>query len=766
MPATSRMARASGTGRSLAILAAVATAGWAAAAAPAHAADDCANAEIRSAQHADLPDCRAYEMVSPVDKAGFSVTAGDGSAYVEGNHTRGLTVLNGGDGLAYSGGGVVGNAQSQAGLGIPYRALRGADRWTSEPINGPIGPPAPVLLAMGNNPAISTDGKRSLIASPAALVEGAWPCTATEFMCSNSNWYLQDNETFERKLITGWPEDGATPMDAPYLAATTDDLRKIVFTSVDRFLPEATSGVRNLYEWTDDGTARGQLRLVGRDAQGDPLTGDVVAGQGPFAGTQVVDRTLSADGRRIFFSNEGQVYVRENGTSTARASASQRSTPDPDGPQPATYWTAEAATGASVFFTSGEKLTDDAQATADRPDLYRYDVASRKLADITASSGPAGVLGVIGSSADGRTVYFGATAQLVPGKGVAGDANLYRWYDDGTANGAITFIATIGSVDDTLGHQMTNWATGVQTIMPPSISTDGRFLGFLSVRSLTDTDTAGEVQVYRYDAETGEIDCASCAPDGSASTGPAEFRQIERADRYLVMSDSGALAFQTAQALLPADVNGKRDVYLYTDGRPQLISTGKDPDLSTYLGMSPSGENLFFATRERLVDQDVDGLADVYVARVGGGFRTAPKPAPCQDDACQGRPSPGQALGDPITGSIVGPGNVLEALPEPTKKTKKVTARLSSSVDRKRRVTVRVSAPAAGRIRIAGSRISTVTRTVGKAGTRSYRVTLTRKATRSLKRHGRLKVTTKVTFTPKSGKRSSKTVARTIKETA
>ncbi len=143
---------------------------------------------------------------------------------------------------------------------------------------------------------------------------------------------------------------------------------------------------------------------------------------------------------------------------------------------------------------------------------------------------------------------------------------------------------------------------------------------------------------------------------------------------------------------------------------------------------------------------------------------TAPAPTPCQEDACQGRPSPGQGLGDPITGSIIGPGNVLGKLPAPAKKTKKVTARLS--VDRKGRITVRVSAPAAGRIRISGSRTTTVTKTVGKAGTRSYRVKLTRKATRSLKRHDRLKVTTKVTFTPKSGKRSSATAARTIKETA
>lgn len=734
----------------------------AAGAAPALAADACANADIRAVQHASLPDCRAYEMVSPVDKAGFSVTTDDGSSYVEGNHPRGLTVLQGGDGFAYSAGGAVNDPQSQAGLGIPYRSLRSPDGWTSKPINGPIGPPAPMLLAMGSNPAISTDGSRSLLASPAALTDGAWPCTATEFMCSNSNLYVQDNETFDRKLIVGWALDGEKPTDSSYVAETSDDLGTVTFTSLDRFVPGAVQGVYNLYEWQDDGTARGQLRLVGIDEHGDPLPGGSVPGQGAHAATNVVSRTLSGDGRRIIFSSAGQVYLREDGESTVRVSRSQRTTPDPDGPQEAKYWTAEDAHASSVFIGSGEKLTDDSTAEAGKANLYRYDVDSGRLTDLTAGVGPAGLLGVMGSSEDGRTVYFGATGQLVPGKGVEGDANLYRWHDDGTPDGAITFVATVGSVADTESHILANWANGLQTIPPPSISSDGRFVGFVANRPLTGSDTGDTVQVYRYDAQQDEVLCVSCAPDGNPATASSDFRQTERSDQYRVLSEDGVVAFQTTQSLDPADTNGVRDVYLYTDGRPQLISTGSDPSLSTYLGMSANGDDVFFATRQRLVEQDLDGLADVYVARVGGGFRSAPTPSPCQGDACQGRPSDTRGVGDPGTSTFVGPGNV--SAPKRKAPTKKVTARVS--VDRKQRITVRVSAPAAGRIRVTGSRTATATKTVGKAGSTTLRIKLTTKATRSLKRHGRLKITTKVAFTPKSGKASSATVARTIKETA
>lgn len=705
-------------------------------------------------------------MVSPVDKAGFSVTASDGTSYKEGQHARGLTVLQGGGGFAYSGGGAVGDPQSQAGLGIPYRGLRGTDGWTSTPLNGPIGPPAPIVLAMGNNQAISTDGSRTLLASPAALVEGGWPCTATNISCAWSNLYLQDNDTLERRLIVGWAEDHVAPTDAASLADATDDLRTIIFTSPDRFTPNAIQGVSNLYEWKDDDTPRGQLRLVGLDTQNAVLPDGAAAGQGPTTSTQVTARSLSRDGRRIFFTSGGQLYLRQDGSSTVRVSRSQRATPDPDGPQEAKYWTAEAAHGSAVFFTSGEKLTDGSTAEVGQPSLYRYDVESGRLTDLTAGAGAAGVLGVIDAGEDGRSVYFGATAQLVPGKGTAGDGNLYRWHDDGTADGAITFIATIGTTDEAQGYGLPNWAVEGATLPVQPVSPNGRFLGFLSQRPLAGANTAGTVQVYRYDALEDEVVCASCAADGSVSTDVAEFRQNGRYDDYQLVADDGLLAFQTTQSLVSADTNGVRDVYRYRDDGPQLISTGTDPDLSTYLGMTTNGDSIFFATRQRLLAQDVDGLADVYVARVDGGFRPAPAPAPCQDDACQGRPSIGPGLIDPGTLAFAGPGNVPALKAPRAKKLRRVTARLSVSVDRRQRITVRIKAPAAGRIRITGSRTARVTRKVSKAGTRSYRVKLTRKATRSLQRHGRLKITTKVAFTPKSGKGSSKTVARTIKEIA
>lgn len=743
------------------VLAAAVTtiAALAASATPVHADDGCPNAAIRSAQHTELPDCRAYERVSPADKAGFSVNLPDGMNYPNGSGPGATEIIRGGDGFAYIAGGAFGDPQGQDGMGIAYRALRGADGWSSVSVTAPFGPPAPALLASVGNPDISSDGTRSLITSPAALADGAWPCIELQSLCFIGNLYLQDNETGRRRLIAGLTHDGSAPLDATELAMTTPDLEKVLFTTSDALVPDAVPNVQNLYEWTDDGTPRGMLRLVGLGSDGRPLADGAVAGQGRYRGVDVTSRTLSADGRRIFFTSGGQLYVRQDGTTTKRVSASQRTTPDPDGAQPATYWTAESEHGASVFFASGEKLTDDAHATPAEPDLYRYDVATGALADVTASTQGAGVLGVIGASDDASTVYLAATAQLVPGKGEAGAANVYRWKHDGTPDGELSFVATIGTVAEATGFGALNWATPSTFVPPVQVSSDGRFLALLARRALTAHDTAGKVQAYRYDADTGAIDCVSCAPGGAPPNADADFRHFTRAEPYRVVSDRGDVAFHTEDAVLPADRNGVRDVYLYGAGGPRLVSTGADPSLSTLAGISRSGRDVFFSTREPLVADDADDLIDLYDARIGGGFASPAHPAPCEADACQGRPAGTQSAPDPASRTFSGPGN----LPAPAKKrtTKKVRA---TATARGAAVRVRVQAPAAGRITVSGASLRTARKTVRKAQAVTVTVRLTTTAARRLARAGRLRLRAKVAFTPARGAASSTTVALTMKE--
>ncbi len=64
--------------------------------------------------------------------------------------------------------------------------------------------------------------------------------------------------------------------------------------------------------------------------------------------------------------------------------------------------------------------------------------------------------------------------------------------------------------------------------------------------------------------------------------------------------------------------------------------------------MSSSGEDIFFRTADQLVPQDVDTEADLYDARIGGGFPAPASLLPsCSGDACQGELSPAPVLLSP-----------------------------------------------------------------------------------------------------------------------
>ncbi len=115
--------------------------------------------------------------------------------------------------------------------------------------------------------------------------------------------------------------------------------------------------------------------------------------------------------------------------------------------------------------------------------------------------------------------------------------------------------------------------------------------------------------------------------------------------------DDGSVFFNSDAKLAPGDVNGVGDAYRWRDGKVSLISSGKSPRASTWVEATPDGHDVYFATYERLVAQDVDDERDIYDWRVGGGLArqnvSVPPAADCRDDACQGAVTspPGSAPG-------------------------------------------------------------------------------------------------------------------------
>jgi hypothetical protein len=353
--------------------------------------------------------------------------------------------------------------------------------------------------------------------------------------------------------------------------------------------------------------------------------------------------------------------------------------------------------GARVFFTTKAPL-EPATDMDSGNDLYMAKIgcpvgkpgcdASERTVNslVQVSHDPNGaeaeVRGVVRLAPDGSRAYFTARGDLLTasqrnvleGEGHTvprvGAENLYV-YD--SVSGQMGFIADLcsgkessGAVDDarcpgegtdaalTVSRGVAGTGTEAQTA-----GLDGRFLVFATYAQLVPEDTDVAKDIYRYDAATGALDRVSGGErgyhangndnlfDGSIKTG----NWVERGVRFqynlgtrAVSEDGSRIIFTTAEPLSPAASNGLDNVYEWhqrvssEEGRVSLISGGSAEEPVTDAVISPDGKDIFFTTTQQLVPQDSDnGLADVYDARLGGGFPSPPAPRePCSSDACQG----------------------------------------------------------------------------------------------------------------------------------
>jgi hypothetical protein len=168
--------------------------------------------------------------------------------------------------------------------------------------------------------------------------------------------------------------------------------------------------------------------------------------------------------------------------------------------------------------------------------------------------------------------------------------------------------------------------------------------------------------------------------------------------RYL--SNRGQLFFDTAEALVPKDVDGQLNVYEYepegvggcqsstgsgsvvftarADGCIGLISSGESGEASHFLDASESGGDVFFYTRDKLVPQDTEGSYSIYDAHECTSaepcMATVVPPPPCDSgDSCKPAASPQPSIfGAPASATFSGAGNQTPEV-KPAVKTKSLT---------------------------------------------------------------------------------------------
>jgi phosphodiesterase/alkaline phosphatase D-like protein len=601
----------------------------------------CPNEQLRAETNSlALPECRAYELVMPAAKD-----------YPFGQLNIELAVAaREGGAVAYPTYGPMPGSKSgtQENLNV---ARRSASEW----VNHPIDPPQfidPALLSLPNTYGFTED---------------------LEYFGFKANPPLADAPEGETSLFVGNTKtDAYTYLGPPSSGDNTYSTGTAIYLISEDGSHVVYRGGEKLYDFVD-----GSAHEVGVYPGGGVAGLSFAGAGGGGALTYRMFHAMSADGRRIVWNDGGQLYDRIDGTETIMLSESHRAVPDPAHAEPS-FWGA-SKDGDKVFFTDRVALTEDA-TPGGSTDLYEYDLESETLTDLTAAAGgKADVKGVVGNSDDGQDVYFVAGGALDDGA-EAGANNLYLAH-----GGTITFIAALADADRA-AWGLEQSTLGASEGITARVSADGH-LAIQSVARLTGYDNFDPVseqatsQIYLYSPDSRSLICASCRPGGAAPAGNSRIRPPaygQNISRYL-SADGSRLFFDSTDAILPADTNGKMDVYEWTNGAVHLISDGSRPYNSVFQDASANGEDVFFSTGARLVGQDFDSHLDLYDARVGGGFpRPVPPPAPCEGEGCRGAGSSAPGGPSAITGTFSGPGN-----PQPQKGNGKARAKALKACRRK-----------------------------------------------------------------------------------
>jgi hypothetical protein len=708
------------------VVGATASVGYCAALTPATAGAEgsCPNEQVRIEEPyaPALPDCRAYEQVSPVEK-NYADALGSVTSVRAGG--SGEAIAFDSLGTFPLGAGSSGEGSSQ--LFSSYLSARGAEGWPTQNLESGVNPggsASPLAVSEDLAYTFELSSNEPPLSSETGVVEG------------RQALYMRNNLTGAYRLLFQLaPGESASFF---FVAAAAGDSR-VFFESANPLVHGAPAGVRNLYEWHE-----GQLTLVDVLPGGAVSDGGAGGRRGPGAAEETVElpdhshgqvsyfaeNAVSEDGSRVYFTDlsSERLYLRESAPGGAGETLEVSRGP--------AAWLAATPDGSQAFYTEDGVL-------------YRFDVQGGSggggagSGQSTALTPPGGeVQGVLGVADDGSYVYFAANGALMSG-GVSGAGHIYVWHE-----GAIALVSSAGEEDDWSAHTLLydsvargGPAEGVRTAR---VSADGRTLLFSSRMNVAGYDNHGAGgncseheepascnELYVYSASTGGVTCVSCNPQGipathdallyhAGSDGSIAPPTLYPWDLPRNLSANGSrVFFETEEALLEGDSNSVMDVYEWeregsgtcaaerNGGCLYPISSGVSSEPSYFAEASADASDVFFFTRQPLVGQDEDELVDLYDAREGGGIAAQNPPAPaapCLGEACHPAQAPAPATGLSASQLFSGPSDsapVVEpkvvAKPKPKSKPRPKSCRKGYAKTKKGRCVKRVRHERKGR---------------------------------------------------------------------
>jgi hypothetical protein len=642
----------------------------------------CPAAESSPGFRSALPDCRAFELVTPMFDAGQASF---------GIFRESAPVSSSGESLLGISFGDFAKTENLENYSIEYGAIyefsRSSAGWNTEALDPPATefPRSDFKLA-------SSDLSRSLweVVTPSHGGEevGLIPLSYDGLTLAIREQAGGGKGRFTLVGPVTAPKHG-TPSGIYGVVGASADLSHIILSvkaEAEQLWPGDPSdpGAESLYEYRDVAGAEPVLVGVRNEGAAPWKAGAAHVNEGAqlVSDCGALYDAVSAGGERVYFTGlacgeepeVNELDVRIGGAktesisepSTENCSACETSKAAQEkAPEGATFAGA-SLDGSKVFFLSKQVMLPGAEEGVNNLYMYNSSAPFGERVTLVAPN----VEGVTAVSEDGTRAYFQSTSVFQPGatnangeEAHAVSPNLYV-YD--TQNGTTTFV----------GEE----ASGANRTTP-----DGQFLVFESRRPFRGTnDTTRVSQLFEYNAATGLVsrvsvgqrtegssyECASTkafeeryncdgnteeeefAPKATGASSEGFFSKPTEPYSHLTVAEDGTVAFTSALPLTPQAVSGRpivetnggfviaraENVYEYRDGNVYLISPADEAAAlqlpvgqTRLIGIDETGRDVFFATTDGLVPQDTDTQYSWYDARKEGGF-----PAPTSTPECRG----------------------------------------------------------------------------------------------------------------------------------
>ena len=620
----------------------------------------CPNEALRTGPSARLPDCRAYEQVTPANKEGAD------DIFDYGSFGENAVVGLDGERLIFQGtaakwGPNVGGSFTGQNA---YLFTRTPTEWTMaslypQPQTGGVS-----LRGQGGRTFYPPDLSQ-------ALVEEELSVSPTN--SSPDVEYALGSPGGPYKIVASEPEEEEGEHWGHWVAQSRDKSVAVIESPDHKLIPGEPTGTTvnrefgnhhgyDLYEYSGGrlsqvnvntngetiGTCGAEM-VEGREGGGNRGQGQGTENEGISFQTGSIN-AVSADGSRIFFEayptecpGEVEEEVRFHGGSTRNIELYMRV----DGMETVDIgkYTFEGAN------PEGTRLLLS-KVGAGGLEYLSYDTETRSSRHLLSLQGdPLGSKHAL--SEDGDVYYFETTGSPLTPEAPANENDIYR-YD--IPNEELSFVA--------VSYQTEGNGNGGFYVSPDG----GDF--YFNVNSVQGVNGGPRPQVYRYDSAEDVVQCVSCAspfdPEPRLLStlmpnyGPGGYTLAPLGSPA---SENGNFVFfDTPNALLSRDTNGEvepigganngsyyfspsSDVYewrrqgVYGCGRVQgclaLITSGIDGTENVLLGVGRSGEDVFIGTHSQLAPTDADHSGDIYDVRIDGGFPASPPPpTECEGDEC------------------------------------------------------------------------------------------------------------------------------------